>query len=236
MQVEDKGFFLGSKQYGEKSNIVFIFSQNNGLIKSLTRFTKKDSHSFMTLDRISFVWKAKHQDNLGFVKLSLDSGSNLNNNEFLVNLIKSSASELCLNFLPPWQKNIEIFNELIKLLGFLNQRIGLIINSYILWELNFLKHTGYGINLNECSVSGSKENIYYISPKSGNSVTYTIGKKYDKKLFKIPNCFKSFAISNDYYDYCNGLEITTYFLRKSFEFDTNKLIIRNQLIEKIRSL
>ena len=236
MQVEDKGFFLGSKQYGEKSSIVFIFSKNHGLIKSLTKFTKKDSHSFMTLDRISFVWKAKHQDNLGFVKLNLDSGLNLHNNGFLVNLIKSSASELCLNFLPPWQKNIEIYNELSELLDILNQKIGLIIESYIWWELNFLQYTGYGINLNECSVSGSKENIYYISPKSGNSVTYKVGKKYDKKLFKIPKCFKCKIISNDYHDYCNALEIISFFLRKSFEFDTNKLIIRRQLIEKIRNL
>ena len=35
----------------------------------------------------------------------------------------------------------------------------------------FLKNTGYGINLEKCSVSGSKEKLYYLSPNSGNSVT-----------------------------------------------------------------
>ena len=66
--------------------------------------------------------------------------------------------------------------------------------KYVWWEILFLKNTGYGLNLDTCAVSGSSENIYFISPKSGNSVSFNIGKKYEKKLFKIPNVLKKLTI------------------------------------------
>ena len=40
MKVNDEGFYLGSKKYGESSSISFILSKQNGLIKGFTRFTK----------------------------------------------------------------------------------------------------------------------------------------------------------------------------------------------------
>ena len=55
----------------------------------------------------------------------------------------------------------------------------------------FLKNTGYGLNLDKCAVSGSSKDLYYISPNSGNCVTLTVGNKYKKKLFRIPECLKN---------------------------------------------
>ena len=100
----------------------------------------------------------------------------------------------------------------------------------------FLKNTGYGINLEKCSVSGSKENLYYLSPNSGNSVIYSVGHKYRNKLFKLPNCLKEKAVSNNFVDYVEALKITTYFLRKSFDYDLNKFVFRTHLINKLKTL
>ena len=100
----------------------------------------------------------------------------------------------------------------------------------------FLKNTGYGISLEKCSVSGSKEKLYYISPNSGNSVTYSVGHKYRNKLFKLPYCLKEKVVSNNFVDYINALKITTYFLKKSFDYDLNKFVFRTHLINKLKSL
>ena len=50
MKVNDEGFYLGSKKYGESSSISFILSKQNGLIKGFTRFTKKEHNAFSILD------------------------------------------------------------------------------------------------------------------------------------------------------------------------------------------
>tara|TARA_B100000035_G_scaffold231871_1_gene200100 strand:+ start:2302 stop:3009 length:708 start_codon:yes stop_codon:yes gene_type:complete len=234
MRINDSGFFLGNKKYGENSMIVYLLSKNNGLIKSFTKFSKKKRLSLTILDEVNFTWQAKQRDSLGYVNLELEA-SLKKNNSFISSLIKSSASELCIKFLPLWQQNIEIYIDLQKLIKNLDKKIELIIFNYVWWEILFLKNTGYGINLDKCSVSGSKEKLYYLSPNSGNSVTYSIGHKYRNKLFKLPYCLREKAVPNNFVDYINALQISSYFLRKSFDYDLRKFVFRSHLINKLKT-
>ena len=217
MNVVDKGFYLGSKKYGENSTISFILSKENGLIKGFTRFTKKAPNIFSALEKINFEWKSKSIDSLGFIKMNLLEVSKKNESFFLFELIKASVAELCLKCLPFWQKNIEIFKDVELLLNTKKHELNNILIRYVWWEILFLKNLGYGLNLDICAVSGASENIYFISPKSGNSVSYDIGKKYEKKLFKIPKCFKVLDDKTEVKDCMEGLKITGYFLNKNFE-------------------
>ena len=235
MKINDSGFFLGNKKYGENSMIVYVFSKNNGLIKSFSKLSKKQRFSFTILDKVNFTWQSKQKDSLGYINLDLEA-LRKKNDSFISSLIKSSASELCIKFLPLWQQNIEIYNDLQRLIKNLDKKIEISIFNYVWWEILFLKNTGYGINLDKCSVSGSKEKIFYLSPNSGNSVTYSVGHKYRNKLFKLPHCLKDKAISNNFEDYLYALKITSYFLRKSFDYDLSKFVFRSHLINKLKTL
>ena len=235
MKINDLGFFLGNKKYGENSMIIYILSKNNGLIKSFSRNSKKKRLSLRVLDEVNFTWQSKQKDSLGYINFDLEA-SIKQNDTFISSLIKSAASELCIKFLPLWQQNFEIYNDLQRLIDCLDKEIELIIFNYVWWEIFFLKNTGYGINLEKCSVSGSKENLYYLSPNSGNSVTYSVGHKYRSKLFKLPDCLKEKAVSNNFVDYIDALKITTYFLSKSFDYDLNKFVFRTHLIKKLKTL
>ena len=115
MKINDLGFFLGNKKYGENSMIVYILSKNNGLIKSFSKFSKKKRFSFTILDKVNFTWQSKQKDSLGYINLDLEA-SIKKNDTFINSLIKSSASELCIKFLPLWQQNFEIYNDLQRLI------------------------------------------------------------------------------------------------------------------------
>ena len=235
MKINDSGFFLGNKKYGENSMIVYVFSKNNGLIKSFSKFSKNQRFSFTILDKVNFTWQSKQKDSLGYINLDLVAFLK-KNDSFINSLIKSSASELCIKFLPLWQQNFEIYNDLQRLIKNLDKKIEISTFNYIWWEILFLKHTGYGISLDKCSVSGSKEKLYYLSPNSGNSVTYSVGHKYRNKLFKLPHCLKDKSISNNFVDYLYALKITSYFFRKSFDYDLSKFVFRSHLINKLKTL
>ena len=234
IKINDSGFYLGYKKYEENSGIIFILSKKNGLIKSFTKFSKKNTKSFMILDEIDFTWKSKQSGGLGYVNIDLKK-SNYFESHYLHTLIKSSAGELCLNFLPLWQSNVLTYNDITNLKKVTNDKPKAMILKYVWWEVFFLKNNGYGLNLNKCAVTGSKDDIYYLSPKSGNSVSYSEGKKFHNKLFVIPECLKSSSINFNYSDFQEALKITGYFLNKNFESNLAKLIFRNQLIEKIIS-
>ena len=63
------------------------------------------------------------------------------------------------------------------------------LNKYILWELFLLSEIGFGLDLKQCTISGSTENLIYISPNSGKAVSSSVGNKYHDKLFKLPVFF-----------------------------------------------
>ena len=64
------------------------------------------------------------------------------------------------------------------------------IGKYVEWEMNFLKHLGYGLNINKCCVTGEFNNTYFISPKTGNAVNFEIGKNMLKICLKFQNVWK----------------------------------------------
>ena len=44
MKIHDEGFFLYSKNFGEKSKILYILSKDYGLIKGLSKSFQKQKH------------------------------------------------------------------------------------------------------------------------------------------------------------------------------------------------
>ena len=95
---------------------------------------------------------------------------------------------------------------------------------------------GYQIDFSRCSVTGMKENIDFISPKTGNAVCYNIGKKYESKLFKVPKFLQDTNLKVSKEECLNALSITGFFMQKFLEQNINKLIYRKQLLTKIRNL
>ena len=232
MKLNDQGLFLFSKKHGEKFLVLSIFSKKNGLIKALSRITKSKSHALLNLDQISFELSYKNKDMYGFIKYDQMKSNKIDDNFFIT--LKASASELCLKLFPTWEENIFIFESLVNISNLINSDKISLIHKYVCWEFNLLNALGYGLNLKECSVTG-KPDVFYISPKSGNSVCYEVGKKYEKKLFKIPKFLKNMNSQPklDELEIC--LKISGYFLLKIYE-SKNKFIFRDQLINMISRL
>ena len=234
MKIHDEGFFLYSKNFGEKSKILYILSKDYGLIKGLSKSFKNKNINLINLDKIQFTWSSRNQNSLGYLNYEQEN-YNLSSDYFYT-IIKASASELCIKFLPLWEQNTSIYKEIKNLTLLKYDSNSYLIGKYIKWEMNFLKHLGYGLNINKCCVTGEFNNTYFISPKTGNAVNFEIGKKYAKNLFKIPKCMKENFKRNKYNDYKEALKITGFFFLKILENNKFKFIFRNQIINKLESL
>ena len=81
--------------------------------------------------------------------------------------------DLCL---PQQLPQLNLYTKTIQLIEDL--KLNDWINKYILWELFLLSEIGFGLDLKKCIVSGSTENLIYISPKSGKAVSSSVGNKY----------------------------------------------------------
>lgn len=234
MKIEDEGLFLYSKVFGEKSKIIYILAKENGLVKGLSRSTKNKKNNLINFDKIKFAWSSRNKDALGYLDIENQEPNPQKN--YLFSIIKASASELCLKFLPPWEKNFEIYRGLLKLSALSDFNDFFLIGKYVSWEIDFLKNIGYALNIKFCSVSGVGNQTYFISPKTGNAVSYKVGKKYSSRLFKIPLCMKDDFKKNFYNDYFDALQITGFFLSKILDYQKKKFIFRDQIIAYLSKL
>ena len=234
MKITDDGLFLYSKSFGENSKILYILSKNYGLVKGLSKYSKSKKHNLINFDKIQFTWSSRDKNALGFINFEQRDSNSFD--DYIFSIIKASASELCIKFLPLWEKNLDIYNDILDLAYMQLKNKSYMIGKYIHWEINFLKNLGYGLNIELCAVSGKTEDVYFISPKTGNAVTFNVGKRFSKQLFKIPNCMKD-NFKKDYYDdYKDALRITEFFFLKIIDKHNYRFVFRDQIKNQIQNL
>ena len=59
---------------------------------------------------------------------------------------------------------------------------------YLHWELMLLEDLGYGLDLSSCAVTGSRDDLAYVSPKSGRAVARDAAGEWADRLLPLPQC------------------------------------------------
>ena len=49
---------------------LYLSFQKHGLVKSFSKYSRKELQSLMILDQINFIWKPKQKEGLGFIKIN----------------------------------------------------------------------------------------------------------------------------------------------------------------------
>lgn len=58
--------------------------------------------------------------------------------------------------------------------------------QYLRWELLLLDELGFGLSLDRCAVSGAREGLTYVSPKTGHAVTAEAAGEWAARLLPLP--------------------------------------------------
>lgn len=77
------------------------------------------------------------------------------------------------------------------------------------FERALLEELGFGLDLDQCAVTGQKEDLAYISPKTGRAVCQASGLPYHANLLPLPDVFY-----NEGQDWAEALYVTGFFLQK----------------------
>ena len=242
MRIHDEGIIVGQKKYGEQGLILNIFSQNNGLIRGYSRVSRKKQNSLI-LDLVSFEWKSKTDEGLGYIRFEIQDSFFKNDENYNYLLLKMSASELCLKLIPIKDSNQKIyidFHNFIKSFNLSENNEKKVLKRYIKWELRLLNNIGFGLDFSKCAVSGKKENLFYVSPNTGQVVCKSVGEPWKDKLLILPEFFSNDKEYIKNKDLKNGLILNYHFMNKvvkNLNSDKgSKLIYRKELHKKFTSL
>ncbi len=103
------------------------------------------------------------------------------------------------------------------------------------YELLLLAELGFGLNLEECVVTGSSADLAFVSPKSGGAVSAGAASGYEERLFRLPPFLRGQDISPPMGDVLDGLVITGHFLDRDVLDGRNRdlLTVRERLVDRL---
>ena len=128
-------------------------------------------------------------------------------------LALTSITALVERLLPEREPHPDTFASLLAIIEILKVG-GTWLPHYVKWELGLLKQLGYGLDLSECVVTGMKENLVFVSPRTGCAVSAGAGAPYREKLFNLPQFFRNADYDPSADDIRTGLRITGHFLAR----------------------
>lgn len=211
MNCIENGIILSIRLFSETAKIVTIFNRSLGKFSALF----KNTRTSVQIGDISMVnWRGRSIDALGSVSIeNITSPFVFAISDPLKIYAIESACSLCVNGLPTKAPHQQLFDCLEIFLRSTNKDNWL--QTYLFFELSFLAQVGFGLDFSKCAVTGQKD-VYYLSPKTGHSVTRSVGEKYKSRLFVIPQFLLNSQIEPSYYDIFLAMQITGHFLKMYF--------------------
>jgi len=218
MKIEDSGILISIKNFAEEDGLIKIFSQEHGVVSGIVKSLKSVKKRFIYQigNKIEFVWRARLAEHIGNITAEVEKNyfALFMEDKLKIN-ITYSICFLLSNLLPEMHSEPKLYQHLENFLKILqgNNKTQ-ILREYIFFEMELLALLGYGLDLSECAVSGAKENLSYISPKTGKAVTDIIGNPYKDKLFELPKFIINKQEETDLEKLSLALQILDFFLNK----------------------
>ncbi len=224
MQISDEGYIVKILRHGENSLIVTLLSIAHGKITGFIKSaaSKKKLGVYQLGNKVSFNAYARldnHMPQLKGVELLKSNVAHVLSNSYKLALL-SSFCELFNACLPENEPLEGLIRSISLFMDHLESKMWL--QNYAISEFRLLYFLGIGLDLGSCVVTGSIENLAFVSPKSGRAVCYEVGKTYENKLFKYPHFAINKHINPTLEDVLDLLKMNEFFLKKNF-FDAHGL-------------
>jgi DNA repair protein RecO (recombination protein O) len=107
--------------------------------------------------------------------------------------------------------------------------------ALVRYELLVLSELGFGLDLSECAATGARENLVFVSPRSGRAVSEAGAGAYREKLLPLPP-FMLGGGAGEWSEILDGLRLTGRFLARDLliERQAEILAARERLTDRLR--
>jgi DNA repair protein RecO (recombination protein O) len=211
----DEGVVLAARRHGESSAIVSVFTARHGRHAGLVRggFGRRARPVYQQGNVLQVTWRARLPEQLGALagELKVPLAARLLADPGRLAGI-AAACALLETTLPERDPHPALYAELQGFLEVLLQGPAW-LERYIHFELALLAELGFGLDLARCAVTGTSEDLVYVSPASGRAVSRNGAGVYADRLLALPPFLLGRAQA-DAAQLAVGLRLTRAFLRR----------------------
>lgn len=221
IEWECEATVLALRPFGEGHAIVTVLSAEQGVASGLVQggAGRRAAPVLQPGNRVAVRWRARLADQLGRMNVEplKDRASRL----FHDRLGLAGLTAVCAvtaGALPEREPAPGVDAGLEVLLDVL-ERPEIWPAVFVRYELGLLEALGFGLDLSRCAVTGSRDDLTHVSPRSGRAVSREAAEPYKDRLLVLPPFLLASQMPGpDPAEVVQGLDLTAYFLaRHGFE-------------------
>jgi len=217
MQWRDEGFVIGARRHGESSALLELMTRAHGRHLGLVRggAGRAIRGALQPGNDVDALWRARLDDQLGvFVvePLRARAASLIDHGHALHGVGHLSA---LLRLLPERDPHPEIFEMARAVADVLvvKDRAPALLAHF---EVAMLGALGFGLDLEACALTGARDDLAYVSPKSGRAVSREAGAPWRARLLPFPAFLRAAPSSStpNGEELAAAFRLTGHFLRR----------------------
>ena len=216
LEIVVPAILLATVRFGEGDAVATLFTEGHGLFRGLARGAQSRAHAatWQAGNLLNVRWIARLEDQLGSVMGEvLHPSAALAMADPYGLAVLSAACAVAEGALPERQPYPAIFRGLLHVIAHCEVEGAAALPELIRWEAGLLRELGYGLDLTACAVSGSTENLAYVSPRTGRAVSRAAAAPWEERLLRLP-AFLVRETDGDMAEWADGLRLTGHFLAR----------------------
>jgi DNA repair protein RecO (recombination protein O) len=215
MQWTDEGIVIGVKRHGEASAILELMTREHGRHLGLVRggFGSRMKPVLQVGNGVSASWRARLDEHLG--NYAIEPVNLRASSFFAASHAIYGVSHLAalMRLLPERDPHADLYAEFEDVLDRLDDAVAA-APMVVRFELQLLAELGFGLDLEQCASTGTRDDLIYVSPKSGRAVSREAGEPWADKMLRLPAFLRERDAQPAGRDLDDGFVLTGFFLAR----------------------
>ncbi len=188
MEWRDEGIILGQRRHGETSVILEVMTRAHGRHLGLVRGgrSRKQQPVLQPGNRVDLYWRARLDEHLGTFQAEAVEMNAARLMESAVSVYGLQVMAAHLRLLPERDAHGALYETLGVMIAHLDDAdvAGELVARF---ELLVLDELGFGLDLSCCAATGSRDDLVYVSPRSGRAVSRAAGEPWRDRMLALPS-------------------------------------------------
>lgn len=215
MEWADEAIVIGVKRLGESDVILEAMTRLHGRHYGVVRGgrSRRWQPALQAGNGLNVIWRARLDEQLGMFTIEPTDLRAARYIDDAASLYALSTIGALIRLLPERDPHEALYDTLRIVIEALGD-IAMIAPLLVRFEVAMLGELGFGLDLTECAMTGAREGLTYVSPKTGRAVTEAAGEPWKDRLFALPG-FLVRARPDDHptrEEIAAGFALTGYFL------------------------
>jgi len=239
MEFTDEAFVLAARSHGDTGAVVDLLTREHGRrLAYVAGGASRRMKPFLQAGaRVEVELRARTPDQLGSARLEpVGEGPSALFDDPLALAGLAAAAAVAQGALPEREAHPGAFFALEALSGVLTLP-DVWPAVYVRYELGLLEELGFGLDLSVCAVSGSRDDLAWVSPRTGRAVSMTAAAPYMDRLLRLPPFLLGAQAGLGEGDVRAGLDLAGHFLTRCVFDPVNRPLpeARDRMIERLMS-